>query len=577
MAVSEGQKSVLSSAQARHNDPQSQNGCRVIMTQLLRIVWPYGLYVVVALAVMLPLLRPGFILTLDMVFAPHLRLPLDVNNNYLFYAALHVLNFVLPGDVLQKLLLMGILLLSGVGAHQLAEYVLSKQARLPLLFGCWFAGVLYMINPFVYGRFMAGQFAVVLGYALLPWLVRSLLELIKKPGWGQALRVAAWVLAISVASIHVLGVALIIAAALGGFGLWRYRRQAGYALKLGQSGLLIAVAGVALSSYWLVPLLAGHGQTATTIDAFGAGDRSAFATFGGQVGPVLNVLALQGFWFERTDMVLLPQDFSSWWLLWTALLWVIVLLGVRPAWRADKSLTLVFTLLGLLAWALALGTNPLSQWLYAHVPLFAGYREPQKFVALLALSYAYFGAYGSVRMVEYMAKRIATLAAAGLGAGLLLVPIATAPLMLWGFSGQLSPWQYPADWYQVNDYFNADRSTYKVLFLPWHLYMSYDFAGRIVGDPAEKFFDKPIVGSDNPEIGQASPTVHDPLRSQLEQRVLPQAPGRADLGAQLRPLDIKYVLLDKDYDYQRYNYLDQQIDLGLITETKNLKLYRTIE
>jgi len=45
-----------------------------------RIIWFE--YSALALAVLLPLLLPGFILTLDMVFTPHIGFPTDVSNTY---------------------------------------------------------------------------------------------------------------------------------------------------------------------------------------------------------------------------------------------------------------------------------------------------------------------------------------------------------------------------------------------------------------------------------------------------------------------------------------------------------------
>ena len=74
---------------------------------LLRSGRPILVYVFLALAVMLPLLLPGFILTLDMSFTPELRMPEHMSSSYLFHTALHYLNFVLPADVIQKLLLQG--------------------------------------------------------------------------------------------------------------------------------------------------------------------------------------------------------------------------------------------------------------------------------------------------------------------------------------------------------------------------------------------------------------------------------------------------------------------------------------
>ena len=72
-----------------------------------RTIWfEYG---VLSLAVLLPLLMPGFILTLDMVFTPNMAFPSDVTNTYPLQVAIWLLHLVLPMDIIQKILLFIIL------------------------------------------------------------------------------------------------------------------------------------------------------------------------------------------------------------------------------------------------------------------------------------------------------------------------------------------------------------------------------------------------------------------------------------------------------------------------------------
>src|SRR6266576_3686110 len=72
---------------------------------------------------------------------------------------------VLPADLVQKLLLLSIFTLACSGAAAL----LSREP--------WFArlaaGVFYTWNPFVAERLIIGQWALLLGYAGLPWALRA--------------------------------------------------------------------------------------------------------------------------------------------------------------------------------------------------------------------------------------------------------------------------------------------------------------------------------------------------------------------------------------------------------------------
>jgi len=121
---------------------------------------------------------------------------------------------------------------------------------------------------------------------------------------------------------------------------------------------------------------------------------------------------------------------------------------------------------------------------------------------------------------------------------------------------------------------NKDGDTYSVLFLPWHLYARYQFAGRVIANPADDFFDKPLLISDDPELEGVGPAVPNAQKRLLTTRILAQAPKSSAVGLQLAPLQVKYVLLSKDDDYQAYRYLDHQTDLQLVTESATLKLYR---
>src|SRR5690242_11575962 len=113
--------------------------------------WPaYCLYVLVAFVVLMPLLRPGFILTLDMVFTPHLPMPDVTSSSYAFHALLHFLNLLIPADIIEKCLLFAILLLSGIGMHRLIRLLVAKGR--PGEWGIYTASLFCMLNPFTYSR-----------------------------------------------------------------------------------------------------------------------------------------------------------------------------------------------------------------------------------------------------------------------------------------------------------------------------------------------------------------------------------------------------------------------------------------
>lgn len=537
-------------------------------TAFRRAAWPTAVYGGLALAVMLPMLTPGFILTLDMAFTPQLRLPEMVSSSYLFHAALHYLNLILPSEAIQKLLLLGILLGSGLGMHALVRFIqaakLGTGEFAPA--GAYLAGALYMINPFTYSRFMAGQYAVLLGYALLPFLARALLQFFAVPTLGRAVGLGVWVTIIGIVSLHTLGLAAIMALVSLGVCAWRWRRNRRMIGTAASYGLVSLAIFVVASGYWLAPLLTGASNQAQAAAGFGAGDAQAFATLGGDViGQLGYVLQLQGFWAEIENMYLLPQEVLPIWPLAVLLLWSLIGAGLYWTVRHQRAIAAWFAGVGLAGTLVAL-------FGLGNIAALAGFREPHKFIGLLALAFALFAGLGATALLRWASSR-SNLLLQSLSVALCLLLVLLTPVMFWGFAGQLTPRQYPADWFVVNERLNQDPTNFNVLSLPWHLYMSYPFAGRVIVNPSEQFFDKPTITSNELEFKGASPTFPDAQKTELG-KMLATAKAGTDLGRQLNQHNIKYVLLAKTYDYQTYDYLDKQTHLRLVLETANLKLYR---
>src|SRR4051812_1984150 len=116
-----------------------------------------------AVVVLGPMLLPGYILTLDMVFAPSFHFSFsagDFINSAPLWLLLQYLYIFLPGWVVQKLMLV-VLFFS-------IPYLSLRFLPVPQRFSTrLFAALVYTLNPFVYARMLAGQWAHLLAYALL--------------------------------------------------------------------------------------------------------------------------------------------------------------------------------------------------------------------------------------------------------------------------------------------------------------------------------------------------------------------------------------------------------------------------
>ena len=109
-----------------------------------------------------PGLRRGFLLSYNMVFVPRepfaaampgLAPPRAVPSDLVVAAA----SRVVPGDIVQKLVLLAIFMLGCAGVAAL----LDPEPLLARLAG----GVFYVWNPYVAERLIIGQWALLLGYA----------------------------------------------------------------------------------------------------------------------------------------------------------------------------------------------------------------------------------------------------------------------------------------------------------------------------------------------------------------------------------------------------------------------------
>lgn len=527
---------------------------------------PLAFYTFISLLIVGPWLGRGYILTLDMVFTPELRLPEQVGSSYPFHALLHYLNFFIPADILQKFLLVGILIAAGYGAHRLISYVLVP-ASWHMRFGQAVGGIFYVINPFTYERLMAGQYAVLLGYALLPWFLHGLLRLLRQPSRMTALRLGLLATVIGIVSIHTLGPAALLAIVCLLGVIFRYKeRWQQYATQLGAATLLFAV----LSSYWLIPLLAGNSSAARQIAGFGAGDQAAFATGGANAAEkVANSLQLRGFWAERHDLFTLPWDrLGIAWHVLALLLIGAAVGGIVWCWRHERRG--IAMLLGATLAAGALLASGLVTSVLSHAGPLAGFREPHKFAMLIALAYSLGLAAGIAALIDFWSEQFPVRSAVIPAAAVLLaIPFIWTATMLWGTNGQLAPRHYPAGWFAVNDYLKQQNSA-QAIFLPWHLYLHTDFAGRNIANPAPDFFDTPVVTSYEPGLpGVAgNPTIISrQVTDLLDDKPL-------DLAVKLKRLGINYVIFAKENDYRNYQPLLSQPGFQPVVQTATVNLYQ---
>lgn len=157
----------------------------------------------------------------------------------------------------------------------------------------------------------------------------------------------------------------------------------------------------------------------------------------------------------------------------------------------------------------------------------------------------------------------------------LILPFVYSFTFFNGFAGQMKTADYPADWDEVNMFLNKDSNDFKVLFFPWHQYMNFHWVpnrDKRIANPSQNFFEKDVITGKNVEIGDIYRQVYSTDQVYID-FLLNKKTEISNLGELIAPLNIKYILLNKEGD-RNYHFLFNQSDLELVQETENFYIFK---
>jgi hypothetical protein len=474
-----------------------------------------------------PGLGAGYLLDYDMVFVPLPQfnasmfgltgtLPRAVPSD----AVIAILARIAPADVIQKLVLLAIFMLACAGAAKL----LADQHWLAGLA----AGVLYAWNPFVAERLLLGQWALLLGYAGLPWV----LDVLVRPPATAAARF--WRLAIA-----------LLPAAIGGFAamsdtaLLALPAAACQPAPMRRRYTSVAVTSAAillLSLPWLIPSLSRQMHASPAgVSAFAARADTPFGMIG-------SLLTLGGAWNAQTVPVGYGGLASVMWLsLALASISGFVLLRGRrlPGLPVASLLGLFIALVGAVGPGQDLLRAMISFW-----PGFAVLRDGQQFVAPLALAEAIGLGLWVAWILQPGRMRSFRDGKAAVAVAVLVAPVLLLPGLAWGAAGRLRPVQYPTAWLAARRLMNADHDPGMALLLPWGAYRRFAWNdAEAVLDPWPRLLGRQVIWDDGVRVGSTSLPPESPISAQLNGLAASAAP----LTAKLESLGIRYVIVDAGF------------------------------
>lgn len=495
----------------------------------------------------------GFLLVGDMVFVPDpplnrglLGLSAAVPRAVPSDLVAAVLSQAVSAQVVQRMLLVAVFVLAASGGARLLAGC-SVPARAT-------AAVLLAWNPYVAERLALGQWAVLLGYAALPWVAVGAARVRRGEVGGRP----ALLLALAVAALTPTGGLVAGATALAVLAAGRAWRCC----------VLLLPALAILNAPWLLPALlrpAGLVPTPEGVAAFAARADTPLGVAG-------SLLSLGGIW----DGDAVPPGRGAGGLVPVTLLLlagfavgtVLLLRGRAPLWPRPLAAGLVAAAVGSLVIAAAGATpvlRPGLEQLVRHLPAAGLLRDgPRHLGPLAVLEAASLGlaAEALARRLPGWRRAFAVLAAA--------VPVLLLPGLAGGLSGRWGTADYPAAWSAARHAVEADTTPGALLALPWSAYRAPAWNDhRTVLDPATKAFGRRVVADDRLRVGRSVVPGEDRLAAQLQAR----ASGGGPLVQPAAAAGVRWVLIERDVPAARL--LDLRMSgAELVVDAPSLALWR---
>lgn len=527
---------------------------------------PILLVTILFLGLCVPFLNHGMFFALDAVWPEKLHMVPWSNLLAYFYNPIALLNTVLPMEILTRIIYLGLFAFLLFGSLRNAPFEKSISKL-------YFALVI-TFNPYVFSRFIAGHYSILWGYALFSQLI---LTTFTKESSKKYLWISLWLILLRVISIHFLFLGILYMLLYLLVHLFFVK---GF-IKRQVLPILIGFGMVGLMS---LPVVL-HTPSVEIFQTFGAADLDIFYTVSDpQYGLLGNVLGLHGFWFEQAEHITL-KSFIPIWPLITALFVFLSLLGIGLfAKVSEKTAQIkgviffvfcVFSLFLIIAPSVPL-LKPIITSLYENIHVFYILREPQKAVGVLIFLYAFFGAY-------FLSKKsLQPMIVASIGVLLMLQIFG----FFQGFYTHVRMTSYPQSWQQAKVFLQKQPNHGTILILPWHTYMPFHFAyDKKIYNGFGKYIEKEnVITADNFEVhGLYSQSTDEKqkhidglLKMTLTKKNSFDQPVEMipNWSEGLKAIHVSQIVLLKEADYQKYNFINTQPNIKKIYENNGVIIYQ---
>lgn len=475
----------------------------------------------------------------------------------------------------QKILCFCILYLLGVGGFLFAQEIIDKRENTVKAWVSYISGLFMVVNPFVYARTIDGQWFVMFGMIFILYMIIYLLR------WYRSQRRKDIIYAIIYATLTVMishHAVFFVSVIFFSFFLLLFWEKRDKKIFLWAIIFLVSIFIVNIN------IILGYtlelSPNSIFINQFDHEHLQSFATIhNGHASIYTNVLSLHGYWGEREGRFLSTQEYVY---IWKPIFFVFLVFVLIGAYLGRKKFAIIFLMInGVVSYILAMGVKsifgPLSQFLYTYVPFYIGLREPHKWVSIFVICFCGVMIYGLYRTL-ILTKEMWLVHVVGII--FVVFIIFYTPTMFFGFYGQMKPEDFPQEWSEAKEKINCEYGSEKVLFLPWHQYMKMDFLqDKKVANPAQSFFGPCVLSGDNLELNGSEVQKHSE-QMMIVKKYFDVDEKKIDdceqFFSDMKILSVKYIILSKSEDYNKYLKLDESICADKIKNGTYINIYEVV-
>jgi hypothetical protein len=370
--------------------------------------------------------------------------------------------------------------------------------------------LVYFFNPFVYARIMIGHFAILYAYLLIPVFVFYLFRIFEKEfNFKLLFKLVLSLTLICSFAPHFIVILFLIFLVAGFWNLYYKNIKLSKFLKLFSLFLLFSIL---INFFWIQGIFSN-----SIFSVIDSNHEDFFAPKASlEVPAVAKTIGMWGFWRESGILTTYKFFPSYVWYFLMSLFVLLMILGYLH--DKDKIKAKVFFSLFWLGVLLGTGishpyTGKIFDFLFNNLPFFNGFRDSNKFVSLVVLSFAYLcpkGLFYLISKLKFDKNKVNNETGHNTNGLLLKIVlilafvalIITYTFPLISLHNQLKPLTYPTSYTNANDFLKENSPEGYTIYLPWQLYLTYNWSqgnggdGRIANVINHAVETKVITGTD---------------------------------------------------------------------------------